>query len=623
MKLIRHLKYILFGLLGFLQSCGNNTKLGKGADGDSLFVYKQWHTVTLSFEGPETSETAADNPFLNYRLDVVFKHNEKQYTIRGFYAADGNAAETSADKGNIWNVRFTPDRKGEWSYSATMYHKDSIALKDDFQNAEPIEIPNAEGWFTVTDSDKKGVDFRANGRLQVANGFYKFQDSEKYWLKGGANSPENLLAYIDFDDTYRLKKESREGEANATGEIHSYSEHLKDWQTGDPKWKNGKGKSLIGALNYLASKGMNSNYFLTMNILGDGNDVWPYNSPEDFTRFDVSKLEQWEIVFQHMQSKGILLHMVLQETENETMLDNGDTGPLRQLYFRELIARFGHHLALQWNLGEENGPAEWSPIGQNDSQRKAMAKFLKETDPYNHPVLLHTHSHDPLRSDILDDIIGYKYVDGLSLQQDQRTQTAEVIERWKIKAKEKGHDWLITMDEIGMWHTAVLPDDQDPGHETIRSYVLWGTLLSGGAGVEWYFGAKHPHNDLSSEDWRQRNQLWEMTNHAKTLVGDQLPYWKMNPEHSLINSKEAYCLRETGKVYAVYLPEVNVSTINLSSVQGDFSVQWFDPLNGGSLQIGTIETVKGGGVRKLGRPRVKEMNTGMQDWVCLLRKIDK
>ncbi|GAA3605536.1 DUF5060 domain-containing protein [Flavivirga amylovorans] len=590
---------------------------------DPTPVYKQWHTVTLPFEGPETSEMNLDNPFLNYRLDVVFKHAEKQYTIRGFYAADGNASETGADKGNIWKVKFTPDLKGDWSYSAILYHKDSIALKGDLKQAEPVAITNKEGRFSVIASDKDGVDFRANGRLEVSNGYYKFQNSDKYWLKGGANSPENILGYVDFDGTYRMQAQSREGEASVTGEIHAFEAHLKDWKAGDPTWKNGKGKSLIGAYNYLSDKGMNSSYFLTMNILGDGKDVWPFVNPEDFTRFDVSKLDQWEIVFQHMQSKGILLHMVLQETENETMLDNGDTGVLRQLYFRELMARFGHHLALNWNLGEENGPADWSPIGQNDRQRKDMAKFIKEADPYKHPVLLHTHSHDPLRSDILDSIVGYKYIDGLSLQQEKREHTAEVIERWREKSKEKGHDWLITMDEIGMWHTAVLPDNEDPNHDTIRHYALWGTLLSGGAGVEWYFGAKHPHNDLTSEDWRQRDRLWTLTHHAMTFVQNNLPYWDMQPEHNLINSKGAYCLRKTDEIYAVYLPKIGINTIDLTHAEGVFSIQWFDPLEVGELQTGSIETIKGGTVSELGNPPTKKMSSNKQDWVCLVKKNSK
>lgn len=584
-------------------------------------VHKQWHTVTLSFSGPETSETASDNPFLNYRLSVEFKHAETQYTIRGFYATDGNASETGADKGNIWKVRFTPDRIGKWNYSAVLHHQDSIALEDDLTKGVQIDIPDSEGHFIVTESDKDGTDFRANGRLRASKGYYQFQDSKKYWIKGGANSPENLLAYIDFDDTYRIQASSEDGEASTTDEIHAYEPHLKDWKTGDPSWKNGKGKSLIGALNYLSSKGMNSVYFLVMNILGDGKDVWPYINPDDFTRFDVSKLDQWEIVFQHMQSKGIMLHVVLQETENETMLDRGDTGPLRQLYFRELIARYGHHLGLTWNLGEENGPAPWTTVAQNDKQRKDMARFLKETDPYQHPVLLHTHSEDPHRSEILNDILGFKYLDGLSLQQAEREHAGEIVETWKTKAREAGNDWLITMDEIGKWHTAALPDNEDINHNTNRRFTLWGTLLSGSAGIEWYFGAKHPHNDLTSEDWRQRDRLWELTNYAKEFFQDNLPYWEMYPEHRLINSKGAYCLQKKGEVYAIYLPKVQRNTIDLTGVVGEFSVQWYDPLNGGALQTGSVETIQGGKLKNLGNPPVRTIHSDQQDWVCLVKKL--
>ncbi|CAM3577850.1 kelch repeat-containing protein [Zobellia roscoffensis] len=583
-------------------------------------IRKQWHTVELNFEGPKTSEDAADNPFLNYLLQVEFKNEETNYTIRGFYAADGNASESSADQGNIWSVRFTPEELGDWTYSAVLYHQDNIALKNDVATAEKISISNATGGFKVVASDKEGVDFRAHGRLVASNGYYKFTGSDKYWMKVGANSPENLLGYVDFDDTYRMEASNEEGEASTTNEIHSYPLHLKDWKTGDPTWKDGKGKALIGALNYLASTGMNSVYFLTMNILGDGKDVWPYAKPDEFNRFDVSKLEQWEIVFRHMQSKGLLLHIVLQETENETLLDGGDTGPLRQLYLNELMARFGHHLALNWNLGEENGPAHWSPLGQNDAQRKAMAKFIKESDAYNHPVLLHTHAQDPLRSDILDSIVGYKYVDGLSLQQEERTETSEVIERWKKKSEAAGNEWLITMDEIGKWYQGAVLDSEDPTHDSLRKYVLWGTLLSGGAGVEWYFGAKHPHNDLNSEDWRERNRLWQITNHARVFFEEYLPFWQMKPEHSLVNIEEAYCFREKGEVYALFLPDTKEATINLLEEEGEFQVHWFDPVNGGELQLGSVTTLSAGAVRELGVPPTTK-GTKHDDWVCLLKKI--
>ncbi len=41
---------------------------------------KKWHRVSLYFEGPQTSELAADNPFLNYRLNEFFKWRQDLYS---------------------------------------------------------------------------------------------------------------------------------------------------------------------------------------------------------------------------------------------------------------------------------------------------------------------------------------------------------------------------------------------------------------------------------------------------------------------------------------------------------------------------------------------------------------
>lgn len=592
----------------------NKSKPTKGKN-DQKVVVQKWHTLTLSFEGKNTSETDENNPFLNYKLEVELKIGNKTKRVRGFYAADGNAANSSADHGNIWQVRFNPDEIGTWTYSAHLYKGEKIALTTDTKGEE-VAISNANGSFVVVHTDKENADFRSSGNIIAENGYFKFENSTKHWLKMGTNSPENLLAYEDFDGTYRISAALKDGEAKAPEVLHKYENHLQDWQQNDPTWQNGKGKSLIGAVNYLASKGMNSAYFLTMNILGDGKDVWPFLKPDDFTRFDVSKLDQWEVVFNHMEKKGVLMHLVIQETENETLLDSGDTGPMRKLYFQELIARFGHHLGLVWNLGEENGAAPWSPVGQNDAQRKAMISYLTENDPYNHPILLHTHSEDPLRSDILNDIKGFKDLDGLSLQQSKREEAGHVVEYWRKESKRTGAEWLITMDEIGLWHTGALTDSEDPNHASLRRFALWGTLLSGGAGVEWYFGAKHPHNDLSSEDWRERNRLWEVSNIARVFFEENLPYWEMKPNHSLVNNPNAYCLVKQNEIYAIYLPEKGTYTIDLRDNNQSYSVYWYDPLKGGELQIGSLKNIKGGAIQNLGNPPAGFT----EDAVILLKK---
>lgn len=583
----------------------------------SVSQIQQWHPYTISFEGPATSEYSPENPFIQYLLLVEFEHEKTTKVVRGFYAADGNAAETSADSGSVWQVRFNPDHIGDWTYNASLFKGENIAISQNIESAEQVALSNSKGAFEVIPSQKTSPDFRAQGRIIAENGFFKFENFDNYFLKAGADSPENFLAYVDFDNTYRMEALNKDGEARTTGEIHRFEPHVQDWNPGDPTWQNGKGKAIIGATNYLASKGMNAVYFLTLNIKGDGKDVWMYRSTDDFSRFDVSKLEQWEILFQHMQSKGIMLHVVLQETENETMLDGGDMGPLRKLYFQELIARFGHHNTLVWNLGEENGPAPWVESGaQTDAQRKAAARFFKENDLYNHPVVIHTLPNEDLRAPVLDSLLGFPYLDGISLQHHERESAAEVVLNLKEKSIDAGHEWLVTMDEIGMWHTGAKVDTADPNHPSLTHLVLWGTLLSGAAGVEWYFGANSPHNDLTSEDWRQRDQLWEITNYAKLFFEEYLNYWEMEPNHGLINKPKSFCLAKHNEIYAAYIPKYSETTIDLSKAAGDFDIFWYDPLNGGTLQTGSVKQIEGGSMQSLGLPPTKSK----KDWVMLIRK---
>ena len=430
------------------------------------------------------------------------------------------------------------------------------------------------------------------------------------------------MAYEDFDDTYRLKSPARDGEAVPPTDLHRYSPHVADWQPGDPTWQDGKGKGLIGAVNYLSSKGMNAAYFLTLNIGGDGQDVWPYADPDDWTRFDCSKLDQWEIVFQHMQRRGVLIHMVTQETENETLLDTGDVGPVRKLYYLELIARFAHHPALVWNLGEENGPARFSPGAQTTLQQKAMADFIRTRDPYRHPIQLHTHATKRSKEELLKPLLGHPTLDGLSMQISPKEEAHDQIRYWRRASIDGGHRWLLTMDEIGLWDTGAAPDAEDPRHDALRHHVLWGALMAGAGGVEWYFGAKYAHNDLNSEDWRQRDQLWQQTSHAMQFFQRHLPYWEMSPMDALTSSKDDFVLAKPGKVYAIYRPAAGDPTIDLkldlTGTTETFRVEWFDPIRGGGLASGSLSTVEGGERRHLGTPP----GDPAQDWVILVSSVE-
>jgi hypothetical protein len=568
---------------------------------------KQWHRVTVTFAGPESGETAEPNPFRDYRLNVEFSQGNKRYLVPGFYAADGNAAESGAEMGNSWRVHFTPDQTGTWTYRASFRTGPDLAASTEPSDGKPTSFDGASGEFNVGPSDKQGRDHRAKGMLRyVAEHYLQFAASGEFFLKGGADSPENFLAYADFDGTIAADDQGhkpRQGEATST-RLHTYQPHAGDWRPGDPTWRSGKGKNIIGALNYLASKGMNSVYFLTMNVGGDGKDVWPWIDPQTPTRFDCSKLDQWEIVFSHMDRVGIMLHVVTQETENDQLLDGGELGLQRRLYYRELIARFAHHLAVVWNLGEENT--------NTDPQRKEFCRFIHHLDPYQHPIVVHTFPGQ--YAQVYTPLLGNPDFHGPSLQMGTMSQTHSETVNWVTRSAESGRKWIVCLDEIGPPDTGVKPDRDDPDHDAVRKQALWGNLMAGGAGCEWYFGYHYADNDLNCEDWRSRERMWDQTRHALEFFRQYLPLTQMRPADELTARKDDYCFAKPGEIYAVYLPEGGSTDLELP--QGDYTVKWYNPRSGGPLHRGTVALLSGPGSRSIGGPPSEKS----QDWAVLVSR---
>lgn len=571
---------------------------------------KQWHKVTLTFTGPECSETGEKNPFLDYRLNVTFSHalTGKSYLVPGYFAADGNAGNTGADSGDKWRAHFAPDETGEWTYSVDFRNGMYAAVSEKKNTGESGKFMDGEsGVFSVAPTDKNGVDFRAKGRLQYVNDHYlRFAGTGEYFLKCGADAPENFLAYVDFDGTFH-------NDGHKDKLVKTWEAHLKDWKEGDPTWKDGKGKAMIGALNYLASEEMNAFSFLTMNIKGDDQNVFPYIDYDTYDRMDVSKLDQWEVVFEHAQNKGLFLHFKTQEVENQGLLDGGGLGAERSLYYRELIARFGHHLALNWNMGEEIGDwAKNKPTPpQHKQQRLAMARYFYEHDPYRHHVVIHNGAP-------FHDLLGHESTyTGISLQthKEDFSQVHSSVLNWRRISLEAGKTWAIAVDEPGDATHSLLPDSDNAEHNNARKNGLWGALTAGAWGLEWYFGYKHDHSDLSCQDWRSRDLFWDQCRHALNFFkGQKVPFWTMEPNDGIVS--KGYCLAAPGEVYVLFIPEGGTADLQLTD--GSYSVSWFDPRNGGEMQNGSVKKLSGNGTVNVGNAPAD----ADKDWVVLVKNLE-
>ena len=550
----------------------------------------KWQPVTITFTGPSSTETSSSpNPFLDYRLQVTFTSpSGKSIEVPGFY-----------DGGSNWKVKFNPDESGTWSYRASFRQGANVAIDTSATAGAPTSFDGASGNFDIAARDASAPGFLSQGELEyVGEHYLKFRDGS-YFLKGGADSPENWLGYAGFDNTPTAR--------------HTFSPHVQDWQSGDPAFNTSTadgGKGLIGALNYLSAQGVNSIYFLPMNIGGDGQDSSPYvsvanwagSTANDNYHFDVSKLSQWDQAFAHAQKKGIMLHFVLNEAEaaNKLELDGATLGPERKLFYREMVARFGYYNALQWNISEEYD----LNLNLGSDTVKSFADYIQSIDPYDHPITVHQAADPdiawtPFLGDSRFSTTSFQYFNSYA------TYGAEV-EEWRQKSSSAGRPLPIAMDELTPATTTNSAD--------MRKGVLWPTYLSGG-NLEWYIGSE----DQSLEDFRRYAPLWQDTNRARTFMQENLPFWQMQPADGLLSGESTnygggQVFAKNGDTYAVYLPNATSSgSLDLSGAPGSFEKKWFNPRSG-SFE-GTLQTVAGGTTLNLGAPP----STSSEDWVVLLK----
>jgi Bacterial Ig domain/Domain of unknown function (DUF5060) len=522
--------------------------------------------------------------------------------VPGYYAADGDAANSSASTGNRWRAHFAPDEVGVWNYTVSFRTGTNVATTDTPGAGTGAGYFDGQtGSFQIGPSDKTGRDFRGKGRLDyVGKHHLRFAGNGQYFMKAGVDAPENLLAYQDFDGEFKT-----DGEMDQL--VKTWAPHVADWQPGDPVWQGTKGKGLIGALNYLAAEGLNAVSFLTMNIDGDDRNVFPYPTDTDFLRMDVSRLDQWEIVFAHATCKGLHLNFKTQETENELLLDGGNTGNQRKLYYRELIARFGHHLALNWNLGEEIN-------GASLVQKQAWANYFHVQDPYRHPIVIHNGATHYNMMGNASKLTGFSLQLNAADFTDMFAMTKDYIDR----SAAAGKPWVVACDEPGDSRYSLRPDN-DPGasHVNARKNALWGNIMAGGAGCEFYFGYALPNSDLTCQDFRSRDAFWDCCQHAiRFFEENPIPFQLMRNHNEVVSGNGVNanrCLARIGDTYLVQLHGGGSHTLNLTGSTGTFTVKWFNPRDGGPLVEGT--PLEGGSVSPLGSP---PSSPGL-DWIALVQ----
>ncbi|MEL6802913.1 MAG: putative collagen-binding domain-containing protein, partial [Bacteroidota bacterium] len=251
---------------------------------------------------------------------------------------------------------------------------------------------------------------------------------------------------------------------------------------------------------------------------------------------------------------------------------------------------------------------------QTPAERIAMAQWFADNDPYQHHRVIHTYPNQ-IQS-VYSGLVGNQSeYTGASVQTSWNSVHSRTLD-WVENSEQAGKPWVVANDEQGNANTGVPPDPGYPGYNGsnpdlhgIRKEVLWGNLMAGGAGVEYYFGYNLPDSDLSLQNYRSRDLTWDYVRYALTFFR-ALPFTTMQSNDDLVD--EGWCFARENEVYVVYLKDGGSTTLEID-VAGDYSINWYNPRTG-EFATGSIENVTGPGEVNLGNPPADED----EDWAILI-----
>lgn len=470
--------------------------------------FAKWSRIEIALEGPMSDAAVGKpNPFLIETAVEFEAPRGKLYRVPAYFDGDGKGGL----KGSVWKVRFSADQLGRWRFRSVSADR---------------KLDGYSGWFEVVAPSADAPVFQRWGRLQfVGQRYLKFADGP-YWLKGGTDSPENFL-----------------GKA------------MGDWT---------RKKSQV---DYLARQRVNCMYIMTQNIGGDGRDVWPWigqteqEARNNHQRFDVARLRLWQDMFEYIQSKGIVIQIVLND-------DSAWLGYDHRLYLREMVARFGYLPAIYWNIGEE-----YAEAFKSFDAAQRYARLLARLDPYRHPIALHN-VNEPSEALIRDPDINVTSI-----------QTQPVPPR---RINVLATDWLRLSKRLRL--PVVVSFDE--GRPPMDRRSVWAAYLGG---AMW----EAIDTELMSEtaSFEKNERFWKEMLAARKLL-ESLPFWEMEPDNRL--AENGFCLAKKGEIYLIYSPSGERVGLNLREAEGKFQVRWYNPATG-RFADGQVKEVRGGRFVSLGR----------------------
>ena len=494
-----------------------------------------------------------ENPFRDAALVGEFTSpSGKMMTIEGFH-----------DGGDTWRLRFTPDEEGLWQF----------LLRGE------------------------GVELLARGSLRCVasqgHGFIRIHPQNPYafaYADGTAFFPMGDTCYGLYDDssiTPELRREYLETRRRQRFNFVRMS---------------------IGHSHYRAQADA---------------AFWAWGgTPDqpDLDRFNPAFFQGFDDLLRRMHQCGMNAELLLFNFYRLPFTDTRQWTPARErLWLRYVIARYAAFPnVFLWTLANEY---ETHPDGRYrldlpDDPRwaRATARFVKQLDPYRHPVTVHpvissstkgTSPGDPYESpwriggffgqgdeiDVLSQQTG-QFGEGTTWDEALQCWTGDAAELVASVRADRRYRKPVLNSESGYEYLRGRPTEKKQVHHTDKvRHSAWRIVCAGG----WFANGFHGtigHSDI----W---NRI-DAPSHYTFTVEDEgaarqlgllydffaaLPFWRMQPFEG-VQGEMVASLADPGQIYVVYLPHGGQATVDLKDVEGPVAVRWFHPRSG--------ETVTGG-----------------------------
>lgn len=536
---------------------------------DSIWVNGQFSALSVEqwsvFETSFSSERKYENPFTEIDVDVFFKQGEKQWKVPAFW-----------EGGNKWTVRFAPPLTGKYTYHVECSDKDNTGLNGKEQ------ILTVEAYI--------------GENPLLKHGFIRSADNKPYF------EHTDGTPFLWLADTWwkcLCKRMTWEGFRELTDN------------------RKVKGFSVV---QIVCGPYPDENFFAP-SLENEGGQ--PYLA-KDMSVVNPKYFEYADRRLKYLVDAGIVPAIVGAWGRGDCNSMDAFGAVSIKRHWRYLIARYAAYPVMWILAGEIADETKWGK-----GPWAEVAEYVRETDPYKHPLTCHT-GKGRRGADGDKYLIDYDMVGG---SHDQQEAVADGTLKLLTDACSKKPVMPVLCGET------CYEGHMQQGFGDVQRHIFWRNMLNGAAGHTygaagvWHTGVEGDHGnwgawDRQPYDWTTWKEGMNYPGSTQLGIGKKLlekyPWWRFEPHPEWAPGCHAAGI--PGELRFIYLPRRNIynwdgpEVINLEP-DVNWHVYYFDPATGRKFDQGILTAQKKNG-DSMNKPFSFKRNVpSPQDWVLVFEKI--